>query len=74
MLHLDACSLNLLDVAYEVRDNVKTLVSSQYLGWSYFAYDDYAGSFLLSPVPGPNVPSATPSTCRSSTLPISPAS
>lgn len=44
VLHLDACSLNLLDVAYEVRDNVKMLVASQYLGWSYFAYADYAAA------------------------------
>jgi sugar lactone lactonase YvrE len=41
ILHLDACSMSLLDVAYEVRDRVEILISSQYLGWSYFAYDRY---------------------------------
>jgi len=41
ILHLDACSMNLLEVAYEVRERAKILIASQYLGWSYFAYNDY---------------------------------
>jgi hypothetical protein len=33
--------MNLLEVAYEVRERAKILIASQYLGWSYFAYNDY---------------------------------
>jgi hypothetical protein len=42
ILHLDACSMALLDVAYEVRGKVKYLIASQYIGWGFFAYADYA--------------------------------
>ena len=41
ILHLDACSMNLLEVAYEVRDRVSIMIASQYLSWSYFAYNEY---------------------------------
>ncbi len=41
VLHLDACSMALLDVAYEVRNQVDYLIASQYIAWSYFAYADY---------------------------------
>jgi len=44
VLHLDACSMNLFEVAYEVSKYTKVLVSSQYLGWDYFPYDQYAQS------------------------------
>jgi DNA-binding beta-propeller fold protein YncE len=42
ILHLDACSMALLDVAYELRNSAGYLIASQYLGWSIFAYDQYA--------------------------------
>lgn len=42
ILHLDACSMALLDVAYQVRHKVQFLIASQYLGWNFFAYADYA--------------------------------
>lgn len=42
ILHLDACSMALLDVAYQVREQVDYLIASQYIGWSFFAYADYA--------------------------------
>lgn len=42
VLHLDACSMNLLETAYELRGIIKILVASQYLAWSYFGYDQYA--------------------------------
>lgn len=41
VLHLDACSMGLLDVAYELRDQVRYLVVSQNLGWSFFLQDKY---------------------------------
>lgn len=41
VLHLDACSMNLLELSYELRERVGILIASQYLGWSYFAYNDY---------------------------------
>lgn len=42
ILHLDACSMALIDVAYELRDSADYLIASQYVGWSFFEYDDYA--------------------------------
>lgn len=42
ILHLDACSMGLLDVAYELRTSAHYLIAAQYLGWSIFAYDAYA--------------------------------
>ncbi len=42
ILHLDACSMGLLDAAYELRHSARYLLASQYLGWSLFAYADYA--------------------------------
>lgn len=42
ILHLDACSMALLDVAYNLRDKVQIMIASQYIGWSFFAYADYA--------------------------------
>lgn len=45
IVHLDACSMNLLEIAYEVRQSTAILIASQYLGWGYFAYDDYANQF-----------------------------
>lgn len=41
LLHLDACAMNLLETAYEVRTRVGILIASQYLAWNYFAYDQY---------------------------------
>ncbi|MEZ4864347.1 MAG: clostripain-related cysteine peptidase [Caldilineaceae bacterium] len=44
IVQLDACSMALLDIAYDVRSETKVnyLIASQYIGWSYFAYADYA--------------------------------
>ncbi len=41
ILHLDACSMGLLDVVYELRHSTRRLITSQYIGWSFFAYSDY---------------------------------
>jgi len=41
ILHLDACSMNLLETAYEIRHATDFLISSQWMGWDYFAYDSY---------------------------------
>ncbi len=42
ILHLDACSMNTLELAYDLRDQVNYLIAYQYLGWSSFRYDRYA--------------------------------
>ncbi|MEM7129089.1 MAG: 6-bladed beta-propeller [Chloroflexota bacterium] len=42
ILHLDACSMNLVETVYEIQGQVRYLISSQYLGWDYFAYEQYA--------------------------------
>ncbi len=42
ILHLDACSMGLFDVAYELRDRVNYVIASQFLGWNFFLYDEYA--------------------------------
>ena len=41
VLHLDSCSMGLLDVAYELRDQVTYLVASQNLDWGFFLQDRY---------------------------------
>lgn len=41
VLHLDACSMNLVETGFELRKVADFLISSQYLGWNYFAYDQY---------------------------------
>jgi hypothetical protein len=47
VLHLDACSMDMLEVAYEARQKANIMIASQYLGWNYFAYDVYQ-SFMGS--------------------------
>lgn len=42
VLHLDACSMNLVESAYELQNRTEFLIASQYLGWDYFAYAGYA--------------------------------
>jgi len=55
VIHLDACSMNLAETAFEFSnalglnsaqieadDENTFLISSQYLGWDFFAYDRYA--------------------------------
>lgn len=57
VIHLDACSMNLLEVAYELRPQAdaspqsRLLIASQYLGWNYFAYDDYINAISASDTP-----------------------
>lgn len=41
VVHLDACSMGLLDVAYELRTVAGYVVASQNLGWSFFLQDEY---------------------------------
>lgn len=41
ILHLDACSMNLLETAYELKEVAGILISSQYLAWDYFSYPRY---------------------------------
>lgn len=38
VLHLDSCSMNLMEVAYELSDAADYLISSQFLTWADFAY------------------------------------
>ena len=44
ILHLDSCSMALMDVAYDLRNAAHYLVSSQYVGWGMFGYDRYANA------------------------------
>jgi sugar lactone lactonase YvrE len=49
VLQLDACSMNTLEVAYELGgEQVGILVASQYLGWDYFAYDHYQAAIAAT--------------------------
>ncbi|NJN66336.1 MAG: hypothetical protein HC884_06290 [Chloroflexaceae bacterium] len=52
VLHLDSCSLDMLEIAYEVHQRTSIVVASQYLGWGYFAYDDYQVAMGKSSTPG----------------------
>lgn len=45
ILHFDACTMNLLEAAYELRNQADLLISSQYYGWDFFAYEFYAQLF-----------------------------
>lgn len=45
IVHLDACSLNLFEVAYELRERSEVVIASQYLAWDFFAYDRYVNAF-----------------------------
>jgi hypothetical protein len=48
ILHLDACSMDTLEVLYQLRHTVKYVIASQYLAWNFFAYDDYARQIGIS--------------------------
>jgi len=45
ILHFDACTMNLLEGAYEIRNQADMMISSQYYGWDFFAYEFYADLF-----------------------------
>ncbi|MEM7129088.1 MAG: clostripain-related cysteine peptidase [Chloroflexota bacterium] len=51
ILHFDACSMNLLEAAYELQEEANILIASQYLGWDYFHYDLYEDA--IDPVASP---------------------
>lgn len=51
VLQLDACSMNLVETAYELQDRTQFLIASQYLGWDYFAYNDYAQAMATTAQP-----------------------
>jgi sugar lactone lactonase YvrE len=51
ILHLDACSMGLLETAYELSDRANIVIASQYLAWSYFAYDQYQSAMGTSTAP-----------------------
>lgn len=47
IVHYDACSMALLEHAYELRNYAGYLIASQYLAWSVFAYQNYAEQVTL---------------------------
>lgn len=49
ILHLDSCSMNLLETAYELKDTANYLISSQYLAWSVFPYATYVAGAAANP-------------------------
>jgi streptogramin lyase len=57
IIHLDACSMGLLEVVYELRPRSEVplrsrlLISSQYLGWSFFAYEEYFANISAESTP-----------------------
>ncbi len=51
IVHYDACSMALLEHAYELRNYAGYLIASQYLAWSVFAYQNYAEQVSLQGVP-----------------------
>ena len=44
VLHYDTCLMGMLENAYQAKDFVDYMVASENLGWSVFAYDQYARS------------------------------
>lgn len=51
IVHYDACSMALLEHAYELRNYAGYLIASQYLAWSVFSYQNYAEQVTLQGVP-----------------------
>lgn len=57
IIHLDACSMGLIEVAYELRprDEVpprsRLLITSQYAGWSFFSYEEYFANIHTNSTP-----------------------
>lgn len=51
ILHLDACSMNLLESAYELRKAADYLISAQFLTWNAFAFPRYATSVSVDTAP-----------------------
>jgi len=51
VLHLDACSMNLVETAYELQERTAFLIASQYLGWDFFAYRAYAQAMTTAATP-----------------------
>ena len=41
ILHFDACSMGMSEVAYAFRDKAEYMVAASSLAWGIFAYDDY---------------------------------
>jgi hypothetical protein len=48
VLFLDACLMQMVEVAYEVKDFARYLVASQYIGWAPGSYDDYLSGITAS--------------------------
>jgi DNA-binding beta-propeller fold protein YncE len=44
VLHLDACLLSTVEMAYQLRGTVRYLIVSENLAWSAFSYERYRGS------------------------------
>lgn len=51
VLHLDACLMDMLEVAYEVWPYADYLVASQNLAWALFGYDSYIQALLPETTP-----------------------
>jgi hypothetical protein len=51
VLHLDACLMDMLEVAYEVWPYADYLVASQNLAWALFGYDSYIQALMPETTP-----------------------
>ncbi|MGQ9874287.1 MAG: clostripain-related cysteine peptidase [Chloroflexus sp.] len=57
VIHLDACSMGLLEVAFELRPRSEVplrsrlLIASQYVGWNFFTYDQYVANITATSTP-----------------------
>ncbi len=51
VVHYDACLMAMVEHAYQIKDYAHYLVASENLGWSVFAYDQYATQVTTSTVP-----------------------
>lgn len=55
VLHYDACLMGLFEHAYQVKDYADYLVFSENIGWSIFAYDQYARVEAMSTQENPTL-------------------
>ncbi|RRR69926.1 MAG: hypothetical protein EI684_14310, partial [Candidatus Viridilinea halotolerans] len=51
LLHLDACLMGMFEVAFDVAEFADYVVASQNLGWSLFAFGEYAQAAGANPSP-----------------------
>lgn len=51
IIHLDACLMGMLEIAYQLRGMASYLIVSENLGWSFFGYESYLNTITTTTSP-----------------------